>query len=93
MNGTLPAKPFFGGHGSGILKRDDHCGLFYDPSENPVKNIVRKSTGNHQATVYIDVGFEYLYEIDGSTIVLSLKTLLLIVITIIAGQDNATSLK
>jgi RHS repeat-associated protein len=38
----------------------------YDAGGVRVKKIVRKSTGNHEVTVYIDGVFEYLYEVTSS---------------------------
>jgi RHS repeat-associated protein len=39
----------------------------YDAGGVRVKKIVRKSTGNHEVTVYIDGVFEYLYEVTSSS--------------------------
>lgn len=39
----------------------------YGADGSRVKKLVRKSAGNEEVTVYIDGGFEYLYELDGST--------------------------
>jgi hypothetical protein len=38
----------------------------YDAGGNRVKKIETKSTENTEVSVYIDGGFEYIYEIDDS---------------------------
>jgi RHS repeat-associated protein len=44
-----------------------HAHYLYDAGGVRVKKIVRKSTGNHEVTVYIDGVFEYLYLVNSSS--------------------------
>jgi hypothetical protein len=41
----------------------------YDAGGNRVKKVVRKSSSLKEVTVYIDGGFEYLYQLDGTNTV------------------------
>ncbi len=56
----------YGDRMRGFAEGGVHAAYIYDSGGNRVKKIVTKSGANTEVTVYIDGGFEYLYEIDGS---------------------------
>jgi RHS repeat-associated protein len=56
----------YGDRMRGFAEGGVRAAYIYDGGGNRVKKLVTKSGANTEVTVYIDGGFEYIYEIDGS---------------------------